>query len=85
MYRDVITEVEDHGQKLKDTIMDTLLEADRIEDITVIANDQIEQLKIMAKSIKISRLSSFLQDSEYRYKTKYTQFTEEKGSIAILQ
>lgn len=59
MYTDVIAIVKDHGQKLKDRIMDTLLEAEQLEDITNVAYHQIEQLKIMADAIKISCLDSF--------------------------
>lgn len=86
MYTDCLLEVDDHALKLKDQIMDTLLDAESIEDITIVAHGQIEQLRHMAWAIpRIARLGKFVQDSNIRYKKKHTEFTIEKCSIAILK
>lgn len=66
MYRDVIAEVIDHAQKRKDAIIDTLFDAECLEDITIVAHEQINQLSLMSEAIKIARIKTFVDDSNIR-------------------
>jgi len=66
MYTDVIAEVVDHAQKRKDAIIDILFDAECLEDITIVANEQINQLSLMSEAIKIARIKTFVHDCKIR-------------------